>query len=93
MILINELDIQIQKKYNRLYFIEHHEKIIKRTSLYNGQNRDLCKSRMREWRAREFALKMKGLCHICYSSNVEIYNHHGQILCDGCMMENHNEIN
>lgn len=88
-----ELVKQIQKKYNRLYYIEHQEKILIRTSLYNAQTRDLRRHRMREWRAREFALKMKGLCHVCYCSNVEIYNHHGQILCNGCMMEMHNEIN
>lgn len=87
MILTNELSKLIVQKYNRLYFLEHHEKILKRTSIYNGANRDLCKSRQREWIAREFALKMKGLCHICYCSNIEIYNHHGQILCNSCLQD------
>ena len=79
------LDKIIKQKENRLYYIEHDQEIIKRTALYSIQDKDLHISRMREWRAREFALKMKGLCHVCYSSNEEIYNHHGQIICDGCL--------
>ena len=80
-----ELVKLIKQKENRLYYIEHNEEIIRRTSLYSMQNNEQHKGRMREWRAREFALKMRGLCHVCYSSNEEIYNHHGQIICDGCL--------
>jgi len=34
---------------------------------------------------------MKGLCHICFSSNAEVYNHKGQILCNGCLQEIEND--
>lgn len=78
---------EIKSKSAELYRLEHleHAKVIQQT--YYKDNTLKCRTQGREWNARNSALKMKGLCHICFCSNIEIFNHKGQIICDSCVQD------
>ena len=86
-----KLEKLIQKKINRLNYINKRDEIIERTKQYNQEHAEEVKKRKREWNAFTGLLKMNGLCHGCFCSNVEIFNHKGHILCDGCVEKYNDE--
>ncbi len=82
---MQKLEKLILKKKNRLNYILNKDRILQKTSKYNKYNKLKVRERQKEWDARTWACKMTGLCHVCYSTNEEIYNHKGQILCQECL--------
>ena len=73
--------------YNKLYMIEHKDKYKEYSINYYKENPEKCHIASRECFFRTKVIQMRGLCHICFCSNVEIFNHKGQIICDSCLQD------
>ena len=82
-----ELSKLMKKKYNQLYMMERRDKYSKVSRDYYRENPKKCHAASRECFFVAKALKMSGLCHICFCSNIEIFNHKGQIICDSCVQD------
>lgn len=83
--------VQIEKEItnltSKLHYITNKDKLDIKHKKYNEDHKEEIRTKKREYDAINMALKMKGLCHKCFCSNVEIYNHKGQIICNGCLQE------
>lgn len=73
--------------YNKLYIIERRKKYKEYSVNYYKANPEKCSEQTREWFFRNKVIQMRGLCHICFCSNIEIFNHKGQIICDSCLQD------
>ena len=82
-----ELGKKIKKARDKLFYAEHQDEYIKYGKKWYKNNRLKARDNGREWYARRASLEMSGLCHLCFCSNVEIYNHKGQIICNSCLQD------
>ena len=81
-ILLNE---EIRRVKRKIKYWNNREHELKNTKEYNLEHREEVRERKRVYDAIQGALNMKGLCHICFCSNIEIYNHKNQIICHSCL--------
>ena len=97
---LQELRVEIKKKQNKLWYIQHRDLIIARSKVYNQAHQNILTAkklikyhgdpvfrgkeliRVREAQIRSRILR--GLCHKCFHSNVDIEILKGMNLCKEC---------
>ena len=94
---------EIRQKINQLNYVLHKDVIIKRSTEYNKTHQKLINARKAvkyhsdpEYRKKEIQRViesiarnriLKGLCHKCFASNIDIDIIKGVNLCKGCAIE------
>ena len=102
-----EIKKEIRVKINQINYILHRDTIIKRSTKYNKAHQKLLNARksvkyhsdpeyrkkeiQRVIESRERNAVLRGLCHKCFASNVDIDIIKGMNLCTGCALENDTE--
>lgn len=95
---------ELKRLENRLYYIHHQDEVITRTSKYNKEHREIITKRNKdryhndpEYREKEikrakidmsFRRSLKGLCHLCFASYVNIKVVKGIPICEECLLKN-----
>jgi len=82
-----ELAKEMKVKYSQLFYIEHKDYLLQYGKEWYHNNRVKARKNGREWHARNQSLKMNGLCHLCFCTNIELFNHKGQIICNSCLQD------
>lgn len=87
MITLDEVKKQIGRLHDQMHYIRHKPKIDKRQKEYDKKHRKEKLLRDRERHAFNRLTEMRGLCHICFTSNVRVVLKKGYVLCEGCVKQ------
>jgi hypothetical protein len=92
---------QIRNKRSELFYVLHRDEVIERQTKYNKNNRTQINQRKQkrystdeEYRSKErervkasnqVGRILKGLCHSCFSSNIDVSVPTGIPICNDCL--------